>query len=192
MRKKLISLLLLVGIFMTACGAEISSTLPTPSAPIAPPSGEQFLCVRPESDNGISWDYDSRVCYDTQAYTLDVEVLGDLSSNQTVSGNISGSSVNGIGSVSGRMWTDGKGVLPVMIVNIHPTASWVDIALPYILKTTDLKTMGLPVGSRVKMVCSHDVEASSPSFTGQTLTQDRITDELDNCRLVTGNFIPGQ
>lgn len=180
-------LILLVILLLVACSPEISASAPPPPPEVAP-ENENFYCTIPESDNGLAWANGSRVCYDTQVYELTVNVLGDLASNQTTSGEISGGSYGSYGSVSGRIWTDGKGVLPVMIVSMNIAATWIDLTQPYLLKTTDLKVMGVPAGSRITVICQHDVEALSPSFTGQTFTRNRVTDELDNCRMKTGNY----
>jgi len=159
-------------------------------APDKLPENERYYCTSPESDNGHSWSANARVCYDTQVYKLRVKVLGDLASNQTTNGSISGSSYNGFGSVSGRIWTEGKGVLPVQILSINPEAPWINADLPYVLKTTDLGVMGVPAGAEIYVICNHDVEVLSPVFGGQTLSTDRLTDELDDCRMATKNYTP--
>ena len=179
---------ILVGMILVllaiACAPEISDSAPPPP-PETAPAQENFYCTSPESDNGLFWAAGSRVCYDTQVYDLTVTVLGDLESNQTTNGSFSG---YGNGYSSGRIWTEGKGVVPVQINNMNISASWIDLTKPYLLKTTDLKVMGVPAGSTITVICQHDVEALSPSFPGQTFTANRVTDELDNCRMKTGNY----
>lgn len=192
MKKLILSFLLLVVFFLVGCGPTTGSTPPM-SQPVDAsqiPAQENYYCVTPGSDNGKSWGAGAWVCYDTRAYEVTAVVLGDISSNQTVNSTISGYSYNGYGSVSGRTWTDGKGVLPVQIKSIDPAADWLDISLPYILKTSDLGAMGIPAGATVTFICNRDVEVLSPVFSGQTLSSNRVTDELDNCRMKTKNFIP--
>lgn len=192
--KKLIFLLLvlLVAVLSVACETTKAEPPPPPSAEA--PADERYYCTTPESDSGKTWGT-AQICYDTQVYTLSVTVLGEMSSNQTVSGSFSGSSYGGTGFSSGRMWTDGKGILPVMINSINPApdpafGNWLDTSLPYVLKTTDLGLLGVPAGATTTVICNHDVEALSPVFTGQTFTKNRMTHELDVCRMVTKNFIP--
>lgn len=195
--KKLIwvqALMAVLCFVFAACAPEIAENAPPPPA-AAVPANEKYLCVQPDTDNGISFATGSRVCYDTKVYTLKVQLLGDIASNQTTNATISGSSYGGYGGVSGRMWTDGKGVIRVMILNMSPEqdtswGTWIDLSLPYILKTTDLGFLGVPDGAVVDAICQHDVEVLSPSFSGQTFTADRITHELDNCRLLTKNYVP--
>lgn len=196
MKKSILFVLVLFAFLMAACAPEISQNAPPPP-PVDSPAGEKYYCTSPESDNGNSWLSGAKICYDTQAYRLDVQVLGDLSSNQTTNGSISGSSIGGYGSVSGRIWTEGKGILPVQIISMNPApdtswGNWLDLSLPYLLKTTDLGFMGVPAGAKVTVICNHDVEVLSPVFNGQTFTQNRVTHELDDCRLVTKNYIPAQ
>lgn len=169
---------MIFGILLAAC------TTQTAVDPSTVSKEESVTSQYPESDNGKSWAFGSRVEYDTQTYKLYVEILGELSSNQTTNGSISGFSTSGYGSVSGRIWTEGKGILPVKVLTMSPTVEWIDILLPVLLKTSDLKVMGVPVGAMIDLICNHDVEVLSPVFTGQTLTTDRLTDELDNCRML--------
>jgi uncharacterized protein YceK len=184
--KYLIPVLLLVAVLLSACGSPVQAVDPSQI-----PADEKYYCVRPESDNGNSWHPNAVVCYDTQVYTVVATVLGDLSSNQTVSGEFTSHGYgNGYSSGYGRMWTDGKGVLPVQINSINPPADWLRTDLPYIVKTTDLGVMGVPAGAQITLICNHDVEVLSPVFPNQTLSTDRLTDELDNCRLDTKNYIP--
>ena len=191
MKNLIFLLLVILGILLSACAPTVSASAPPPPANVAP-EGEKYYCTTPETDNGKTW-FNANICYDTQVYHLTVRIIGDLNSNQTTNGSISGSSYNGYGSVSGRIWTEGKGILPVQIISMSPVAdqswgNWIDLSLPYILKTSDLGIMGVPVNATVEVVCNHDVEALSPVFNGQTFTKDRVTHELDNCRLVTKNY----
>lgn len=190
--KKLILLVLFVGMILSACAPAVSSAAPPPPAQQAPVT-EKYYCTSPESDNGNHWATGTQVCYDTQVYTLRVEILGNLSSNQTVQSESSGMAIDGYASYSSRTWTEGKGILPVKILDMRPAADttwgqWIDISLPYILKTVDLGAMGIPAGTTVTFICNHDIEALSPVFSGQTFTMERVTHELDDCRLQNKNF----
>lgn len=194
MKKFVVLLVILIALVFSACAPTTSQEIPT-APPNESPVMEKYYCTTPGSDNGMSWKPNSQVCYDTQVYQLSVQILGDISSNQQTRGSMSGYSMNGYGSVSGRIWTEGKGIIPVKIVSMNPPADeswgkWLDISLPYILKTVDLGFLGVPAGSIVETICQHDVEVLSPSFSGQTFTMDRVTHELDNCRLKTKNFTP--
>lgn len=194
LNKVLFMVFLVVGI-LAACDTGKAAPPPPPS--VEAPINEKYFCTFPESDNGKSWKSGTQVCYDTAVYTLAVKVLGDISNNQTVQGYSSGSMYGGYGYSSSRMWTEGKGVLPVQIISMNPVADaswgeWLDTSKPYILKTSDLGFMAVPSGGTVTVICNHDVEALSPVFTGQTFTQDRLSHELDNCRLKTKNFDPAR
>ncbi len=186
MKKLILSLVLLLGILLGACA-------PQPVQAVEPsqaPANEKFYCIRPESDNGNSWATGAQVCYDTQVYTLSVKLLGESVSNQTQHSTLYGSSYGGYGSVSGKSWTEGKGVFAGEILTMSPEADWVNKSLPYVFKTTDLGIMGIPDGATIELLCNHDVEVLSPVFPYQTLTTDRLTDELDDCRLKSKNFVP--
>ncbi len=186
--KKLIWLFLVIFSLALLSGRCAPSPKDQAVDPSQAPVTENYYCKHPDSDNGNSFGSNASVCYDTRVYKLTVKVLGELASNQTTNGSISGFSTGSYGSVSGRIWTEGKGVLPVQILEMSPETNWLDISKPNLVKTTDLKAMGLPVGAITQIICMRDVEVLSAVFPGQTLTTDRLTNELDNCRLVSPTF----
>lgn len=183
MKKLILLVLVLFGILAAACGP-----IETPVDPSQVAPEESTTMQVPESDNGKSWSLTSMISFDTQVYTLRVKAHEEVSSTQSINGQSFG--YNGYS--YGRVWTDGKGVIAVDILEMSPSASWVDTSLPYILKTSDIGVMAIPVGAEFEIICNHDVEVLSPVFNYQTLTTDRLTDELDSCRLITKNYTPAE
>lgn len=153
-------------------------------------------CVSAPSDNGKMWAMNSCVWVSTVAYEVTVRISDDLLSTQTINSESYGSVVGMGGSVYGssssRMWTEGKGTVPVKLLNISHEFPMVEVGQLIILKTTDLKAISLPVGAIVLFVCSQDAEVTSPVYSGQLLTTDRVTYELDNCRMKSPAFTMGE
>ena len=176
-----LSIIVLIGALLSACA---------PVTPVAPSeaNNDQETCVYPVPDNNNRWREGACVYVDTNVYTLKVQVVGDMASNQTQNGSISGVSINGTGGVSGRIWTEGKGILPVRVVSIDPAFEGVTPEDTIVLKTTDLKAVGLPVGAYATFLCNRDPEVLSPVYDLQTMTTDRVTYELDDCRMASPEF----
>lgn len=180
--KKMLVFALLAAAVMAACA---------PVTPVAPEAAnnQAETCVPVGSDNGIAWPPGSCVTIDTRLYVLDVQIAGNMANNQTVNGSVSGMTVGGYGGVSGSIWTEGKGVVLVKLMSINPDFPGIKVGDYIIIKTTDLKAMALPVGSRATMFCNKDPEATSPLYVGQTFTTDRVTLELDDCRMQSPKVI---
>lgn len=142
------------------------------------------VCTMAESDNGLSFE---RTCLETSTsvYTLAVEVLDLIVSHQTTSAEAI--AVNGFASY--RQWQDGKGLLPVKVISISPEFPGLKPGDLVILKTVDLKAMALPGGVYTSFRCNQDLEVVSPNYNGQTLTKDRITYELDDCRMFSPEYL---
>jgi len=160
------------------------------STPVPPddPSVNQVLMTNPESDNDFSWSMLAQVEVYTQAYTVSITVAEEMVSNKTLQGEGSVFGYGGYVSGSMRIWQEGKGLLPVRVNSISPLISLPGMDLTgktIILKTSDLKAMGLPNGATTTLVCNLDTEVLSPVTSSQTLTTDRLTYELDACRMLT-------
>lgn len=160
------------------------------SNPVAPgdPSVNQVLKTNPESDNDFSWSAQVEVEVFTQAYTVNITVAENVVSNTTIqgSGNIFG--YGGFVSGNMRIWQEGKGLLPVRVNSIAPEINLPGMDLSgktIVIKTSDLKAMGLPNGATTTIICNLDTEVLSPVTNGQKLTTDRLTYELDACRMTT-------
>ena|SRR5688572_7068277 len=176
-----LSIIVLIGAMLSACA-------PVTPVPPSEANNDAATCIAPGSDNGLAWDSSACVYVDTNVYVVKVQVIGDMSNNQTENGSISGMSVNGTGGVSGRIWTEGKGILPVQVISIDPVFEGINPEDMIILKTTDLKALGLPVGAYVTFLCNRDPEVLSPVYNFQTMTTDRVTYELDDCRMASPEF----
>lgn len=154
-------------------------------------------CQVPESDNGLRWARNSCVKVNTAVYEVEVEIVGEIASNSTVNGAGGGSGFaaggSGFMSSSWRIWQEGKGVLPVRVISITPVFEGVESGMTVLLKTSDLKAMALPVGAMARFKCNQDIEAVSPNENFQVLATERLTYELDDCRMTTPEFaLPGR
>lgn len=194
MSKKLlgIALVCVIGAVATAC-APAQPNIPAP----AEAKTMQGKCASYKTDNGISYqgaDMSSThdgpcLPIDTNVYKIRVEVVGETVSNSKVSGSMSGFAAYGFGAVNGRIWTDGKGVLLVRLVEINPSFGGFAPGDLIVIKTTDLKVINLPAGTINDLVCNRDTEVLSPTYAGQVLTDDQVTYELDWCRMVTPKIV---
>lgn len=164
----------------------------TTPVPNTDPNVRQVICVAPESDNAYQWAIGSCVETNTDVYLITVRVVQTLTSHNEINAAGSGSGVlfGNSGSYSShfRMWQDGKGILPVEILSIFPEFPSLMVGNTILLKTSDLKAMALPELSEVEFVCNQDIEVLSPNQNRQTLTTDRLTYELDDCRMTTPSY----
>lgn len=99
---------------------------------------------------------------------------------------LSGASFNGYGSVSGRYWEDGKGILRGTLESVQPTVVFADAGDTIVIKTTDRKVMGLIPGDAVVFACIADFE---PVCAINETDSARVGDcleiwEFDYCRIV--------
>jgi hypothetical protein len=189
MNKKFLVFLIIVGFLsfmLAACAPEAKPV------DVNDPAVQSKLCVRPESDNAYSWSYNSCVDISTTVYALTVQVTDEAVNhtelNAEGSGSVVGTGGMVVGSSSYRMWQDGKGLLPVTIIAINPAWDHVNVGDGIILKTSDLKAMGLPNGAIATFICNEDVEVLSPVQSNQVLTVDRLTYELDDCRMTKPSY----
>ena len=178
------SLMLGLSFLLSACGPAATPVPPSD------PSVEKTKCVYPESDNKYSWAYNACVTVSTITYKIIVTVADQIVSNTQLHGSGSGTTVNGVGSVSYRMWQDGKGLLPAEVVSLDPAIDGISAGTHIILKTTDLKAMALPAGATATFICNLDNEVLSPVQSGQVLTSDKQTYELDDCRMTSPAYKP--
>lgn len=180
--KKMFGILVLLGLLVSACA---------PQAAVAPddPSVVKEEQVSPESDNKYSWSLNSYVDVSTTVYTVIVRVNDDIVNHTEVNGSGSAFMYGGYGSASMRIWQEGKGLLPVVVDSISPAVDYIPVGSMIILKTSDLKAMGLPNGATATFICNMDTEVLSPVQHSQVLTTDRLTKELDDCRMTTPVYI---
>ncbi len=173
--------------FIAACTPRPTVTPVAPDNPVV--AGTQVAAVRPESDNNYQWDYRSVVAVDTQVYTIMIEVYGNTTNYSETNGSISGIGFSGYSSMSGRIWQDGKGILPIILKSVSPSIAGLEAGRLMIIKTTDLKAMALEPGYITEFKCNLDNEVISPVTNGQILTTDRQTYEFDDCRMTDGTFV---
>lgn len=163
-----------------------------PETPV-PPSDSSVIrsgCVRPESDNQYTWNSNSCVEVSTTVYRVRVKVDDEIVSHSETNADGSMMVIGGLGAGSYRMWQEGKGLLPVRLLSIDPEADRISVGSNLILKTSDLKAMGLPTGSTAEFICNMDTEVLSPVQHNQVLTTNRLTYELDDCRMTLPTFRP--
>jgi hypothetical protein len=184
--KRLICAILITMFLM----ASLSACAPT-QEPVAPtdPTVKDSLCVAPETDNSNSWALGACVQVDTQVYKVTVTVNDEIVSNTQINASGSSYNFNGYGSGHFRMWQEGKGMLPVVVKSVSPAVPGMELNnATIILKTSDLKAMALPSGATTVFVCNLDTEVLSPVQNAQVLTTDRLTYELDDCRMVSPTY----
>lgn len=99
---------------------------------------------------------------------------------------LSGSSFNGYGSVSGRYWEDGKGILRGMLESVNPTVDFANAGDIIVIKTTDRKVMGLIPGDTVTFACVADYEPVCAINETNSTDTGKCVDiwEFDYCRIV--------
>lgn len=156
-----------------------------PIKPVDPSLATPAVCVRPETDNSQMWALGACVDVSTTVYTVVVRVDSQIVNHSEM--NVAGSTYNGTGSF--RMWQDGKGILPVILVSINPPFPELEPSDRILIKTSDLKAMALPEGAQTTFICNEDIEVLSPNTTGQVLTTDRLTRELDDCRMLLPSYL---
>lgn len=183
------SLIVLVALLLTLSACVAEST----PVPAFAPNVTPIVCSPPESDNANEWATGACVEISTQVYTVVVVVYDDIASHTEVNaeGSSSGGAYGGYGSYSSsfRMWQDGKGILPVQLISVSPDFHELAPGDLFLLKTSDLKAMSIPVGATARFICNEDVEVLSPNQDRQVLTSDRLTYELDDCRMETPRFV---
>lgn len=172
-------------VLLSACAA-ISVTPVPPSDP----SVASSKCVKPESDNQNSWNYSSCVDVSTTVFKLTIVVEDEITNHTEVGASGSAIYYYGVGTASYRLWQEGKGLLPVRVLSIEPSYEQVPAGSNIVLKTTDLKAMGLPTGATTIFICNLDTEVLSPVQSMQVLTEDRLTYEFDDCRMFLPTYIP--
>lgn len=180
--------LILAGTVFAACAPE-----PVASAQTEATSKTGFECEWPVTDNNHSWSFAVCIPVDPTVYIVEVEVVDEIRNNTELNASGGGFVFGGYGSFGMRMWQDGKGLLPVRIVNLSPAFRDIVPGDHIILKTLDLKAMALPPGALVKFVCNSDTEILSPPGDPNQITpsEERYTYELDECRMVTPEYLPG-
>lgn len=186
--KRFLIVLVLLGVLVSACGTH---------EPVSRQEADQVdLLVHPESDNSYGWSLGSRVRINIDVFYLKVRVNDEMTSHSELQASGSGTGYMsggfGYGVMSYRMWQEGKGILPVTVLSISPEFHGISAGETILLKTSDLKAMALPNGSVTEFICNEDVEILSPVANSQILTTDRLTYELDNCRMTLPTYKLGE
>ncbi len=173
----LIFLVLVLTLVLSACA----------STPVPPsdPSVVKTECVAPESDSDYRWAMGACVNVSTTVYKVTVRVADDMESHTEIGASGSAFMYGGYGSASYRMWQEGKGLLPVEILDLDPSLESIPVGSLIVLKTSDLKAMAIPNDASAVFICNLDTEVLSPVQNVQVLTTDRLTYELDDCRMLT-------
>lgn len=123
---------------------------------------------------------------DVALYTISGTVGGDIVSNQRTEGygSIAGSAYGVYGSYYET--TTGKGILRLLVTaSDDPLAP---VGKVVILKTTDLKVLGLVIGDEVTFMCRHDYEMVSPKQANEAPTLENGAIEIDYCKLAASEI----
>jgi hypothetical protein len=178
-----------VSILLSACemATPVSGNV-APNAKGTPVPIPDVAYVSPESDNSYHWASNSRVPVSTKIWTVKVRVNDEMTSRVEDKSTGSMTAYNGYAFASYRSWQEGKGVLPVIILSITPEFPKIWTGQTILLKTSDTKAMGLPNGAIAEFKCNQDVEVISPVIDYQTLTEERLTYELDDCRMTSPSY----
>lgn len=108
--------------------------------------------------------------------------------------SLSGSTFSGYGSVSGRYWEDGKGILRGTLESVEPTVDFASKGDTIVIKTTDRKVMGLIPGDAIDFACIADFEPVCAINETNSTTVGMCVDiwEFDYCRIVDITPAPTQ
>lgn len=180
---------LLVMFLLVGCAAPVTPVAVVSGTNVAPNAEGTMVpipdkaCVRPESDNSYHWSSNACVYVDTSVWTVKVRINDEMVNKVDNKSEGSAFAYGGYALASYRSWTEGKGQLPVIIISIEPDFPELYAGLPIVLKTSDSKAMALPNGAVTEFICNQDVEVLSPVIDWQVLTDDRLTYELDDCRM---------
>jgi hypothetical protein len=145
-------------------------------------------CTAPtqKTDQGVSVERK----LDSNLYHLILKISSDVGSYSQIEGSISGGMAYGYGSVSGAIWTEGKGLVRGTLLDLYPTVSFAQIGDEVIVKTTDFKIVALWPDDIVYLTCTADYEpiCSLEGYenlgTGGVSTNEcEDTWEFDYCRM---------
>lgn len=124
---------------------------------------------------------------DSNLYHLTLQISADVGGYSQVEGQISG---GGFGSISGAIWTEGKGIVRGTLLDLSPSVSFAEIGDEIIVKTTDFKIVGLWPNDIVYLSCTVDYEPicslqGNEDIVGGTVVADQCEDiwEFDYCRM---------
>lgn len=116
---------------------------------------------------------------DGNIYHLRVETYGEVVSHTK---GARGDAVNIGPFIGGNVVIDGKGMVPVRVVDMREVFPGIKIGDMIIIKTVDLKMVALPPGSIVEIACVGDLEIIGFG------SESASTVELDECRMMTPVF----
>lgn len=127
---------------------------------------------------------------DSELYHLTLKISSDIGGYNQVQGSMSGSMAYGFGSISGAIWTEGKGLVRGTLLNLSPSVSFAEIGDEIIVKTTDFKIVALWPNDVVHLTCTVDYEPICSleefrSLGGGGVTTNKCEDlwEFDYCRM---------
>lgn len=166
---KKLFLLLLIALLVVAC---------------APNQG-----LKPQSDNKqASFDVNDRVEEDANIYTI-TGVIENLPQSlvrqyRSSRGSVVGSGGFVYGSYSGEV-LDGKSMQRLRVQDVTPPTDLAPYGSIVLLKSTDTKASALLDGDLVTFKCRAQEEPVAAILSGEDLTDEHSTWELDYCRLAS-------
>lgn len=146
-------------------------------------------CATRTSDSGMTLKTVGK-SEDSNIYVLDVTMIGEPASNQTMGGEGSGrqySDIYGTGDM--RIWQEGKGLVSVHVNSISPNLNYIKPGMDIVLKTTDLKIMSVMDGYSFQVKCRNDYEPVAALVDNELVTDRYDTYELDYCRMTNPEII---
>ena len=126
---------------------------------------------------------------DPNLYFLEIKIDDDVLSHSTIQGSLSGSVIGGYGSMGGRIWQEGKGLLRGELLSVNPTVPFADVGQQIIVKTTDLKIMSLRHGEVVRLGCTSDYEPICALTEDGEIGECYELWEFDYCRMIDFNTV---
>ncbi len=152
----------------------------------------EFVCSNIWGEDGVQWSRGSCAPVQKEPFLVRAVMMDDVifHTTTTTEGEYSSWLLESSGTY--RQWEDGEGILPVKVLGIEPSFPGIGDGSLILLKTIDLKAMGLEVGAVMEFLCRQDAEVLPPVYSGQKLTPEYIIYELDSCRMVAPGFSNGE
>ncbi len=140
-------------------------------------------CTEPVQTTDTGVVIDSKI--DSNVYTITLQ-LEKQESHETSNAYLSGYAFSGYAGVSGRYWQEGKGLLRGKLIAVSPSVDFAKIGQTTIIKTTDLKVMGLMPGDVVQFACTVDFEPVCSKSQESKFATGNCIDiwEFDFCRIM--------
>lgn len=139
-----------------------------------------------ETDQGVRVERK----FDSNLYHLKLKISSDIGGYSQTQGSISGGMAYGFGTISGAIWTEGKGLVRGTVLDLSPSVPIAEIGDEIIVKTTDFKVVALWPNDVVYLTCTVDYEPicsleGHKSLGGQGVFTNECEDiwEFDYCRM---------